>query len=162
MKSCLETLNSGSPLLTKIGVDLTNAATAPAATDLDFASILTTIKGDITHLSVNVSGSATTAAITAFAVESLTIDYSNNGLDNAGSEAAIDSLATAAALATNSYEITFSKLGDSTPNVLEDANKFVEYGNLSSTKIVKASDGTKDCTINSNNVNDNDCDFVVV
>lgn len=45
-----------------------------------------------------------------FAVNNLTIDYSNNGLDNSASILILDHfLSTSAPLATNNFEIIFSK-----------------------------------------------------
>lgn len=57
MKSCLESLNSGVALLTKLTINLSGANPAPGSGDLNFDTILTDIKGNISDLNINLSGS---------------------------------------------------------------------------------------------------------
>lgn len=109
MKLCLEKLNTGKAIVSNLTINLSGSVAAPVAEDINLDSILTDIKGGITDLSINLSNTKTTAVAVVFAVKNLTIDYSNNGLDDTESKAVLAGLVTAAALATDSFEITFSK-----------------------------------------------------
>lgn len=71
-------------MVKKLTVNLSgaSAATAPVDTDINFNTLLSNIKENITDLTINLSDSGTTDIVNVFSVNNLTIDYSSNGLND--------------------------------------------------------------------------------